>query len=145
MSMNVGTGSRGEVTSEINVTPMADVMLVLLIIFMVVTPMLQKGQSVELAPTKNPVDMKEADRDDAVLIAVTRDGKFYLGQERVNIDDLATRVNDLLAARLEKTVFIKSDLRAKYGDVVQVVDNIRNAGVDKVGLLTERVDDQVRR
>ena len=140
-----GGGGRGEVTSEINVTPMADVMLVLLIIFMVVTPMLQKGVSVELAKTKNPLDMKEADRDDAVLIAVTRDGKFYLGQNKVNIDDLAAKVNDLLATRLDKTVFVKSDLRAKYGDVVLVVDNIRNAGVDKVGLLTERLDDQVRR
>ena len=139
------SGGRGEVTSEINVTPMADVMLVLLIIFMVVTPMLQKGQSVELARTRNPVDMKEADRDDAVLVAVTRDGKFYLNQDRVNIDDLAARVNDLLATRLEKTVFVKSDFRAKYGDVVQVVDGIRNAGVDRVGLLTERLDDAVRR
>ena len=131
--------------SEINVTPMADVMLVLLIIFMVVTPMLQKGQSVDLARTRNPVDMKEADRDDAVLVAITRDGKFYLNQDRVNIDELAARVNDLLATRLEKTVFVKSDFRAKYGDVVQVVDGIRNAGVDRVGLLTERLDDQVRR
>ena len=138
-------GGRGEVNSEINVTPMADVMLVLLIIFMVVTPMLQKGQSVELARTRNPVDMKEADRDDAVLVAVTRDGKFYLNQDRVNVDDLAAKVNDLLATRLEKTVFVKSDFRAKYGDVVQVVDGIRNAGVDRVGLLTERLDDQVRR
>ena len=69
-----GGGGRGEVTSDINVTPMADVMLVLLIIFMVITPMLQKGVSVELAKTKNPIDMKEADRDDAVLVAVTRDG-----------------------------------------------------------------------
>jgi len=124
---------------------MADVMLVLLIIFMVVTPMLQKGQSVDLARTRNPVDMKEADRDDAVLVAVTRDGKFYLGQSRVNIDDLAGKVNDLLATRLDKTVFVKSDFRAKYGDVVQVVDGIRNAGVDRVGLLTERLDDQVRK
>jgi len=124
---------------------MADVMLVLLIIFMVVTPMLQKGQSVDLARTRNPVDMKEADRDDAVLVAVTRDGKFWLNQDRVNIDDLAARVNDLLATRLEKTVFVKADFRAKYGDVVQVVDGIRNAGVDRVGLLTERLDDQVRR
>jgi biopolymer transport protein ExbD len=140
-----GGGGRGEVTSEINVTPMADVMLVLLIIFMVVTPMLQKGVSVELANTANPVDMKEADREDAVLVAVTRDGKFYLGQDRVNIEDLASKVNDLLSGRIEKTVFVKSDRRAKYGDVVQVVDNIRNAGVDKVGLLTERLDDQVRR
>jgi biopolymer transport protein ExbD/biopolymer transport protein TolR len=137
-------GGRGEVTAEINVTPMADVMLVLLIIFMVVTPMLQKAYPVELAPTQNPVDMKEADRDDAVLVAVTRDGKFYLGQERVSIEDLGTRVADLVATRLDRTVFVKSDFRAKYGDVVLVVDNIRNAGVDRVGLLTERLDDMVR-
>src|SRR5437667_7472370 len=96
-----GGGGRGEVTSEINVTPMADVMLVLLIIFMVITPMLQKGIAVDLAKTKNPVDMKEADRDDAVLVAVTRDGKFYQGQDRVNIDDLAAKVNDLLANKLD--------------------------------------------
>jgi len=140
-----GGGNRGEVTSEINVTPMADVMLVLLIIFMVVTPMLQKGVSVELANTVNPVDMKDADRDDAVLVAVTRDGKFYLGQEPIRIEDLATRVNDLLSNTLDKVVYVKSDFRAKYGDVVQVVDNIRNAGVDRVGLLSERLDDQVRR
>ena len=145
MGMGGTGGGRGEVTSEINVTPMADVMLVLLIIFMVITPMLQKGVSVEMAKTRNPIDMKEADRDDAVLVVVTRDGKFYLGQNKVNIDELATRVNDLLATRLEKKVFVRSDLRAKYGDVVQVVDNIRNAGVDQIGLLTERLDDQVRR
>jgi len=135
-----GGGGRGEVTSDINVTPMADVMLVLLIIFMVVTPMLQKGQSVELARTKNPIDMKEADRDDAVLVTITRDGKLYLGQEKVTVEALATKVNDLLASKLEKKVFVKSDLRAKYGDVVSVVDNIRNAGVDQVGLLTERIE-----
>jgi len=144
--MGMGSsGGRGEVTADINVTPMADVMLVLLIIFMVVTPMLQKGVSVELSRTKNPVDMKEADRDDAVLVAVTRDGQYFLNKDRVVIDDLAAKVNDLLATRLDKTVFVKSDFRAKYGDVVRVVDSIRNAGVDKVGLLTERLDDQVRK
>jgi len=124
---------------------MADVMLVLLIIFMVVTPMLQKGKDVELARTKNPIDMKEADRDDAIIVAITRDGKFYLGTDQIKIDDLGGKVNDLLTNRLDKKVFVKSDNRAKYGDVVQVVDNIRNAGVDQVGLLTERLDDQVRR
>jgi biopolymer transport protein ExbD/biopolymer transport protein TolR len=139
------SGGRGEVTADINVTPMADVMLVLLIIFMVVTPMLQKGKDVELARTKNPVDMKEADREDAIIVAITRDGKFYLGQDQVKIDDLATKVTDILASKLDKKVFVKSDNRAKYGDVVTVVDNIRNAGVDQVGLLTERIDDQVRR
>jgi len=140
-----GSGGRGEVTSEINVTPMADVMLVLLIIFMVVTPMLQKGISVELSRTRNPIDMKEADRDDAVLVAVTRDGQYFLGQDRVVIDDLAAKINDLLATRLERKVFVKSDFRAKYGDVVRLVDSIRAAGVDQVGLLTERLDDAVRR
>ena len=144
--MGMGSsGGRGEVTADINVTPMADVMLVLLIIFMVITPMLQKGQQVELAKTRNPVDMKEADRDDSVIIAITRDGQFYLGQDKVNVDDLAATVNDLLATKLEKRVFVKSDSRAKYGDVVMVVDNIRNAGVDQIGLLTERMDDQVRK
>jgi biopolymer transport protein ExbD/biopolymer transport protein TolR len=140
-----GGGERGAVTSEINVTPMADVMLVLLIIFMVVTPMLQKGVSVELAQTNNPIDMKEADNDDSVLVAVTRDGRFFLGQEAVRIEDLPTRVADLVATKLDKKVFVKSDYRAKYGDVVQVVDNIRNAGVDQVGLLTERIDAQIQR
>jgi len=102
MAMGGSGGGRGEVTSDINVTPMADVMLVLLIIFMVITPMLQKGVSVEMAKTRNPIDMKEADRDDAVLVVVTRDGKFYLGQNKVNIDELATRVNDLLATRWKR-------------------------------------------
>jgi biopolymer transport protein ExbD/biopolymer transport protein TolR len=143
MGMSAG-GGRGEVTAEINVTPMADVMLVLLIIFMVVTPMLQKAYPVELAPTQNPVDMKEADRDDAVIVAVTRDGKFYLGQDRISIDELGVRVADLVSTRLDRTVFVKSDFRARYGDVVLVVDNIRGAGVDRVGLLTERLDDAVR-
>ena len=139
-----GGGGRGEVNADINVTPMADVMLVLLIIFMVITPMLQKGVNVELAKTHNPIDMTEADKEDSVLVAVARDGKFYLNQERVNIDDLAGKVTELIGARLDKTIFVKGDFRAKYGDIVKVVDNLRAAGVDKIGLLTEKVDEQVR-
>jgi biopolymer transport protein ExbD len=140
-----GGGGRGQVTSEINVTPMADVMLVLLIIFMVVTPMLQKGAPVEMAKSKNPIPMTEADKEDSVLIAVARDGKYYLNQDRVSIDDLTTKVTDLVADRLDKTIFVKGDFRAKYGDVVKVVDNLRAAGVDKIGLLTEKIDEEVRR
>jgi len=79
-----------------------------------------------------------------VLVAVTRDGKFWLNKDKVALDELSIKVNDILASKMDKTVFVKSDFRAKYGDVVQVVDTIRNAGVDKVGLLTERVDDAVR-
>jgi biopolymer transport protein ExbD len=144
--MAMGGGSaRGEVTSDINVTPMADVMLVLLIIFMVITPMLQKGVNVDLAKTKNPADMTEADKEDSVLVAVARDGKFYLNQERVNIDDLAGRVSEKVKDRVDKTIFVKGDARAKYADVLQVVENLRVAGVDKIGLLTEKIDEQVKK
>ena len=126
------------VNSQINVIPMADIMLVLLIIFMVVTPMLQKGWSVDMAAVDNPKDMKEADQDDAILVAVTRDGAVYLGTEKVPLDQLKARVTDLVSGRVDKTVFVRSDLRAKYGAVVAVVDEVRSAGVDKLGLLTEK-------
>jgi biopolymer transport protein ExbD/biopolymer transport protein TolR len=135
-----GGGGRGEVQSEINVTPMADVMLVLLIIFMVVTPMLSKGVTVELARTVNPDDMQEADREDAVLISITRDGNFFLNAEQIAVDGLGAAVTDLLADRLDKTVYVKSDYRTTYGNVTDVVDNVRAAGVDRIGLLTERRD-----
>jgi biopolymer transport protein ExbD/biopolymer transport protein TolR len=123
--------------SDINVTPMVDVMLVLLIIFMVVTPMLSKGVSVDLAKTMNPIAMNDADKEDAVVIAITRDGKVFLGSKATNPADLAPKVKDLLANRLDKTCYVKSDARARYERVVEVVDNLRAAGVDNIGLLTE--------
>ncbi len=128
------------VMSEPNVIPMADIMLVLLIIFMVVTPMLQKGVSVDMAKVENPEDMRDADKDDAILIAVTRDGRYFLGTSQVNLDDITSKVKDLLANRLDKTVFVKSDARAKYGEVVKAVDEVRSAGVDNLGLLTDKLD-----
>ena len=139
-----GGGGEGGIQSEINVTPMADVMLVLLIIFMVVTPMLQKGVSVELAQTNNPIEMEAADAEDAVLVAVTRDGKYFLAKDPVILAELPALVLDMLQGRLDKTVYVKSDFRARYGDVVALVDSVRAAGVDKIGLLTERLDDQIR-
>ncbi len=127
------------VTSDINVTPMVDVMLVLLIIFMVVTPMLQKGVSVDLAKVDNPIAMQDADKEDALLVAVMRDGKIYFGSEEIRDPaDLTTRVKDALSSKQNKEVFVKADARAKYGRVVAVVDNVRSAGVDELGLLTEQ-------
>src|ERR1700735_1954612 len=123
-----------------NVIPMADIMLVLLIIFMVVTPMLQKGVSVDMAKANNAQDMQDADKDDAIIVAVTRDGHMYLGSTQVNLDDITNKVKDLLANRLDKTVFVKSDARAKYGEVVKAVDEVRSAGVDNLGLLTDKLD-----
>jgi biopolymer transport protein ExbD len=125
-----------------NVIPMADIMLVLLIIFMVVTPMLQKGVSVDMATANNPRDMQDADKDDAVIVAVTRDGKIYLGNTAIQKEDITGQIKDRIQNRLDKTVYVKSDSRAKYGDVVAVVDEIRSAGVDQLGLLTERSHDR---
>jgi len=125
--------------SEINVTPLVDVMLVLLIIFMVITPMLQKGVSVDLARVYNPRLMAPADKEDATVLAITRDGKVYLGADAINIDKITAQVKDRVADKLDKTVYIKSDARAKYGDVVTVVDAVRAAGVDSVGLLAEKI------
>ena len=127
-----------KVNSNINVTPMVDVMLVLLIIFMVITPMLQKGVSVDMAKVNNPVPMPDADKEDALLVVVMRDGQIYFGTDRVSLDELANKVKDRLANKVDKQVFIRADMRAKYGSVVDVVDNVRSAGVDDVGLLTEQ-------
>ncbi len=127
------------VNSNINVTPMVDVMLVLLIIFMVITPMLQKGVSVDLAKVNNPQAMPDADKEDALLVAVTRDGKIFFGSDQVaGADQLTHLVKDRLASRTDKRVFIKADARTRYGNVVDVVDNVRAAGVDQLGLLTEQ-------
>jgi biopolymer transport protein ExbD len=131
------TSSLGAV-SDINVTPMVDVMLVLLIIFMVVTPMLQHGTSVNMAKATNTRDMQDADKEDAVLLAVTRDGKVFLQSDQINPDQITAKVKDMLANKLDKTVYVKSDRDAKYGVVVTVVDNVRAAGVDSLGLLTEK-------
>jgi biopolymer transport protein ExbD/biopolymer transport protein TolR len=125
------------VNSDINVTPMVDVMLVLLIIFMVITPMLQKGVSVTLAKTDNPIKMPEADKEDSLIVAIMRDGKIYFNSDVVSAESLTDKVKDKLANKSDKRIFVKADAGAKYGDVVAVVDNVRSAGVDQLGLLTE--------
>ena len=124
--------------ADINVTPMVDVMLVLLIIFMVITPMLQKGVNVDLAKTNNPIAMEDADKEDAVLVAITREGSVYFDTEQVSLESLTAKVQDKLQNRTDKRIFVKADARTKYGKVVEVVDNVRAAGVDQVGLLTEQ-------
>ena len=132
------------VVADINVTPMVDVMLVLLIIFMVITPLLTKGVTVDLAKAKNPIAMKEADKEDAILISIPRSGQTFLspGNAQISLEELPGRVSDLLTNRLDKTVYIRSDARAKYGVVEDVVDALRAAGVDQLGLITEQTNPQ---
>jgi biopolymer transport protein ExbD len=127
-----------DVMAAPNIIPMADIMLVLLIIFMVVTPMIQKGASVERATVDNPKDMQDADKEDALVIAVTKDGSIFMGSNKIAQDQLTTTLKEKLSQRSDKTVFLNSDRAAKYGRVVAVVDEIRAAGVDQLGLLTEK-------
>jgi len=132
----------GPIMSAPNVIPMADIMLVLLIIFMVVTPMLQKGVSVDMAKVNNPTDLQAADKDDAIIVAVTRDGVIYLGSTKTPRDQITALIRDRISSRIDKTVFVKSDARARYGDVVALIDEVRAAGVDNLGLLTERATEK---
>jgi len=132
--------SGGGTVSEINVTPMVDIMLVLLIIFMVITPMLQHETPVDMAKAQNPREMADAEKEDAVVIAITRDGKTFISNAAITQDEITVKVRDMISNRLDKTVYIKSDSRAKYGDVVKTVDNVRAAGVESLGLLTEKLE-----
>jgi len=127
--------------ADINVTPMVDVMLVLLIIFMVITPLLSKGAPVEKVKAKNAIAMQAADKEDAIIVAVTRNGQMFLspGNKPVVPEDLPDKVRDLLTNRLDKTVYIKADKRAKYEGVEDAIDNLRSAGVSDLGLLTEEI------
>ncbi len=135
------------VVSDINVTPMVDVMLVLLIIFMVITPMLTKGQQVTMVKTHNDIKMAEADKEDAILIAITRDGRVFLspGNQMVQPDQLGSKVKDLQTNRSDKTVYIRADARARFSSFTDVVDNLRTAQVDQLGLLTEEIRDKNRK
>ena len=130
----------GSIMASPNVIPMADIMLVLLIIFMVVTPLIKNGVPVELAKVNDPIGMPNADRDDAVIVGITPDGSTFLGNTKIALEDISSRVRDRISGRLDKTVFIKCDARTKYSDVIKLVDQVRSAGVDEVGLLTDKSD-----
>jgi biopolymer transport protein ExbD/biopolymer transport protein TolR len=127
-----------KVNANINVTPMVDVMLVLLIIFMVITPMLQNKVSIDLAKVDNPTAMPDADKEDAIVVAITRDGGVFLGQNKTAVTELGTQVRDKLADKPGKTIYIRADARAQYRAVEDAIDGVRSAGVEDVGLLTQK-------
>ena len=142
----MGINKRDEgkkVNSNINVTPMVDVMLVLLIIFMVITPMLNNKVNVTLPQADAAKVMENANKEDAIIVAVTRDGKTYLGGDIVSVDDLGTKISAKLENKLDKEVYLRADIRANYGKVMDAVDGIRTAGVSELGLITEQRDQEV--
>ena len=140
----MGINKRDEgkkVNSNINVTPMVDVMLVLLIIFMVITPMLNNKVNVELPQANAAIIMDNANKEDAVIVAVTRDGRTYLGGDQVTLDDLGPKISSKLENKTDKQVYLRADIRANYGKVMDAVDQIRTAGVSELGMITEKADD----
>jgi len=127
-----------KVNSTINVTPMVDVMLVLLIIFMVITPMLQNKVQIDMARVDNTTNMPDADKEDAIVVAITRSGDVFLGQNHVSVDELGGMVRDKLSITPSKTIYVRADARAQYRAVEDAIDAVRTAGVDDVGLLTAK-------
>lgn len=141
MGMTAGRGGRG-LQSEINVTPMVDIMLVLLIIFMVVAPFLQPGVTVPVPANMNNPDVdSNILRDSSIVIAITNDAEFYLGKKRLGKEQLAEEVNrklEKITNEQDRIVYIKSAAGVSYGDVVSVINEVRKLGVDKIGLVADK-------
>ena len=137
--MGIAVRNEGtKVNSNINVTPMVDVMLVLLIIFMVITPMLQNKVQINMAQVDNPTAMPDADKEDAIVVAITRSGDVFIGQNKTAISELGVQVREKLADKPGKTIYIRADARAQYRAVEDAIDAVRTAGVEDVGLLTQK-------
>ena len=139
--MGMSSGGGGGLTSDINVTPMVDIMLVLLIIFMVITPFLQQGVSVSL-----PRDMRNPDEDPAIIketsvvVAITEDGKLFIGKKPIDKEQLKTEIDQKMATKsdAERIVYIRSDINANYGQVVETINLIRDSGIDQIGLVADK-------
>jgi biopolymer transport protein TolR len=130
---------RSAVNAEINVTPMADIMLVLLIIFMITIPNLQSGITVTLPKAKNPQDAQKADSPEAFIVALNREGTIYIGKKKVEERDLYDQLRSKFSgAEIDKSIFLKADSAVPYGRVVQIVNGCRQSGVDRIGLMAEK-------
>ncbi len=133
---------RSGVNADINVTPMADIMLVLLIIFMITTPLLQSGITVNLPKAKNPLDAPEADSKEAVVIAINRDGRLYVAKKQVSEQELYDHLTAKFSGgEINRTIFLKGDTALQYGRVVEIVNGCRRAGVERIGLMAEKEKD----
>lgn len=139
MAMQVG--GTDEYNSEINVTPMVDVMLVLLIIFMIVTPLLQQGVSVNLPRDMiSPVEDGDIAKDTSVIVAIPDNNSFYIGKEQYPLTELGDKIKRLMENKTpdKRVVYIKSGVDVDYGRVVQAIDTIRKQDIDKIGLVADK-------
>ncbi|HET6890962.1 MAG TPA: biopolymer transporter ExbD [Pyrinomonadaceae bacterium] len=140
--MGMTGAGEGGFQSEINVTPMVDIMLVLLIIFMVVTPLLQHGITVALPQnTLNPDEDPRIIKESSIVISIPNNGEYYLGKQRISQDDIKNKVQPMLEAMKtedDRIVYIKSGVNVHYGEVVNVINEVRSLGVDKIGLVADK-------
>jgi biopolymer transport protein TolR len=136
--MAMSLGGKGSLQSDINVTPLVDVVLVLLIIFMVVTPLLQMGYDVNVPPKATADTSQVISKEQLVVTQVNKD-KVYLNREQVDVKQLPLRLSDILKHRRDKTVFYSADDDLNYGFVMETMDLIRNAGADRIGIITDKV------
>ena len=139
--MGMSAGGSGGLNSEINVTPMVDIMLVLLIIFMVITPLLQSGVSVVLPKDmRNPDEDKNIIKESSLVVAITRENEFYVGKEKVDAVDLKDQITKKMENKQaqDRIVYIRSDIGANYGSVVEVINTVRQAGIDQIGLVADK-------
>jgi TolR protein len=132
--MDLG-GAQGGVKSDINVTPLVDVMLVLLIIMMLIAPMLQQGVNVKLPKADNTAAKPE--NSEQTVLAISANGSTFLNAKPVQEAELTTRINEILETKREKVVLIRADEDAQYGAVMNAMDQLRQAGVEDIGLITD--------
>ena len=132
-----GSGVTG-MNAEINVTPMADVMLVLLIIFMITTPLIQQGVAVNMAQAKNAQEAPEAEAEDSTIVTITRASEFYVNKRLVGEANLLDRISEAYAKAPERPLFVRVDVATPFGSVVTAVDIAREVGVERIGLLVDR-------
>ena len=138
--MGVSVGQKGEVTSEPNVVPLCDVLLVLLIIFMVVTPLVQKGVDVRLPNALNTINMPE---NPEVVLAIKRDGSLYVNQDKATDENLATLLEEAFLSATEKKLYLRADMDLEYGTIVDLINILKDTGVEIIGIITEKKAERI--
>ncbi len=138
--MAVSVGKTGKVTSEPNVVPLCDVLLVLLIIFMVVTPLIQKGVDVRLPDALNTINMPESPE---VVLSIRKDGTIYVNQEQATEENLQTILEEAFLTATEKKLYLRADQNLEYGKIIDIIEILKNAGIEIIGIITEKKAERI--
>jgi biopolymer transport protein TolR len=140
MAFKVG-GKEGDTNAEPNVVPLCDVLLVLLIIFMVVTPLVQRGVDVQLPTAMNTIDMPE---NPEIMLYMRRDGKMYVNADEATEDTLQLLLEDALMTASDKKLYLKADLELEYGNIVDIIDIIKESGIEIIGIIADKKAEEIR-